>query len=236
MVRIAVCEDDVMLLDTICQMIDDNLHGEHTTMKFTSAEDVKRYIDEYGVASINILVSDIELPGENGVEMSRQFKARCPDMQFVFVTNYTDYIEDVFSVDPVFYMLKPVRAEKLVDALDKAIERIERNSEQCITIVRNTKLIRIKQSEIRYAESDRRTINLHLYDSSIRFNMKLDELEEKLPLNFLRVHKSYIVNMNCIGSISNNKVILLTGEEVPVAKAKYTEVKTSILKYLGDNL
>ncbi len=236
MVRIAVCEDDVKVLDTICQMIVDNLQCEHSILKFTSAEEVLSYVDEYGDASINILVSDIELPGENGVEMSGRLRNVHPDMQFVFVTNYTDYIEDVFSVDPVYYILKPVKTEKLVEALNKAISRIEKNNEQCITITRNTKLIRIKLNEIKFAESDRRTINLHLHSSSVHFNMRLDELEKKLPENFLRVHKSYLVNMNYIGSISNNKIVLLTGEEIPVAKAKYTDVKGSILKYLGDKL
>ncbi len=236
MIRIAVCEDDVEVLDKICHIIDENFQREHITLKFTSAEEVLAYIDEYGATSINIVVSDIELPGENGVEMSAMLRIKCPDMQFVFVTNYTDYIEDVFGVDPVYYILKPVKKEKLVEALDKAIARIEKNNEQCITIMRNTKLVRINQKEIIYAESDRRAINLHLYDSSVHFNMKLDELEEKLPENFLRVHKSYLVNMNCIGSISNNKLILLSGEEIPVAKAKYSDVKGSILKYLRDKL
>lgn len=236
MVRIAVCEDDVKVLDTICQTIDDNLKCEHSTLKFASAEEVLSFVDEYGGSSIDIVVSDIELPGENGIKMSELLKLKYPDMQFVFVTNYTDYIEDVFSVDPVYYILKPVKTEKLIEALEKAVARIAINSEQCLTIMRNTKLVRIKQNEIKYAESDRRTITLHLFGSFVHFNMKLDELEKKLPESFLRIHKSYLVNMNCIGSVSNNKVILLTGEELPVAKAKYTEVKNRVFKYLGDKL
>ena len=98
------------------------------------------------------------------------------------------------------------------------------------------KVLGIRFDEIKYVESYRRTIIIHELRQNTELVMKLDDFCKQAPDFFIRTHKSYLVNMNMIRNISNNRIELFSGETVPVAKAKYHEIKTAILRYLGEEL
>ena len=176
------------------------------------------------------------MPGLNGISMAKELKAFHPRLQFIFVTNYTEYIEEAFSVEPVFYILKPVNPQKLSEALNKAILKIEAENHNTFNITSKNKVLRIRFDEIKFVESYRRTIIIHELRQNTELVMKLDDFCSQAPKFFIRTHKSYLINMNMIRNISNNRMELFTGETVPVSKAKYHEIKTAVLRYLGEEL
>lgn len=236
MINIAVCDDNTVFLDEIIKLIDDILTEEHTITKFTNAQALISRIEDYSDQCIDIVLTDIEMPGLNGIAMAKELKTLHPRLQFIFVTNYTEYIEDAFSVEPVFYILKPVEPNKLSEALNKAILKIDAENHNTFNITSKNKVLRIRFDEIKYVESYRRTIIIHELRQNTELVMKLDDFCKQAPDFFIRTHKSYLVNMNMIRNISNNRIELFSGETVPVAKAKYHEIKTAILRYLGEEL
>lgn len=236
MINIAVCDDNPVFLNEITKLIEEIFIEEHTISKFNNAQSFISRIEDYSEDCIDIVLTDIEMPEVNGITMARELKALHPRLQFIFVTNYTDYIEEAFSVEPVFYILKPVDPQKLSEALIKATRKIESENRSTFNVTTKNKVLRIRFDEMKYVESYRRTVIIHELRQNTELVMKLDDFCKQVPDFFIRTHKSYLVNMNMIRNISNNRIELFTGETVPVAKAKYHEIKTAILRYLGEVL
>lgn len=233
MLNIAICDDNQLFLDKIADSVLSLVKEDHNVLKFASASDLIDRIEKYSGEDVDIVITDIEMPGLNGITMAKELKNLYPRIQFIFVTNYTEYIQEVFSVNPVYYILKPVNEEKLLEALEKAIEQISESDKKCFNVTSKNKIVRIRYDEIKYIESYSRKIIIHEAKRNTELLMKLDDFEKELPPYFLRIHKSYSVNMNMIRSINNNLIELFSGEVIPVAKAKYPEIKKSILRFLS---
>ena len=236
MINIAVCDDNPIFLKEIIALIDKVYNDEHTIISFSNAQALLSHIEDYSENCIDIIITDIEMPGMNGVSVAKALKPLYPRLQFIFITNYTDYIQDVFSVDPIYYILKPVDPQKLLEALEMAVTEIDAGNRNAINITSKKKVLRIRYDEIKYVESYMRTILVHEIRRNTEILMKLDDFQKQLPFFFIRTHKSYLVNMNMVRSISNNRIELFSGEIVPVAKAKFPEIKKTILHYLGEKL
>ena len=131
---------------------------------------------------------------------------------------------------------KPVDKNKLSEALEKAVAELSESDKKCFNVTGKNKILRIRLNEIKYIESFSRKIIVHETRRNTELLMKLDDFEKELPPYFLRIHKSYSVNMNMIRSINNNRIELFSGEVIPVAKAKYPEIKKNILAFLSSQL
>lgn len=236
MINIAVCDDNPVFLKEIISTIDKVYPDKHSIFAFSNAQALISHIEDYSEDCTDIIVTDIEMPGINGVNMAKSLRPLYPRLQFIFITNYTEYIQDVFTVDPIYYILKPVDPKKLVEALYKAVAAIDAGNRNAVNITSKKKVLRIRHDEIKYAESYKRTILVHELRRNTEVLMKLDDFQKMLPPHFIRTHKSYLVNMNMIRSISNNRIELFTGEIIPVAKAKFAEIKKEILHYLGEKI
>lgn len=236
MINIAICEDDFRTLKTLTDMTHSLVKDEHNIFSFTNGNDLVNRMENFQESSIDIVITDIEMPGLNGIETAKELKKLCPRVQFIFVTNYTDYIQDVFSVNPLHYILKPASEEKLNEALQKALHELNEYDKKGISITSKNKYVRIRFDDIKYIESYTRKIIVHEASRNTEILMKLDDFQSQLPDYFARAHKSYCVNMNMIRSIGNNRIELYSGEIIPVAKVKYPEIKKQILSYLGEKL
>ena len=236
MLNIALCDDNQLFLDAFAKTVSSLINEDHNILKFTNSSDLLDRIEDYSSDCIDIVITDIEMPGLDGVNMAKELKKTQPRIQFIFVTNYTEYIQEVFSVNPIYYILKPVDKVKLAEALKKAIEQLSESDKKCFNITSKNKILRIRYDEIKYIESYSRKIIIHETKRNTELLMKLDDFEKELPPYFLRIHKSYSVNMNMIRSINNNRIELFSGEVIPVAKAKYPEIKKSILMFLSSQL
>ncbi len=236
MLNIALCDDNQLFLDAFAKTVSSLINEDHNILKFASSSDLLDRIEDYSSDCIDIVITDIEMPGLDGVNMAKELKNTQPRIQFIFVTNYTEYIQEVFSVNPIYYILKPVDKVKLAEALKKAIEQLSESDKKCFNITSKNKILRIRYDEIKYIESYSRKIIIHETKRNTELLMKLDDFEKELPPYFLRIHKSYSVNMNMIRSINNNRIELFSGEVIPVAKAKYPEIKKSILMFLSSQL
>lgn len=232
--NIAVCDDNIVFLNEFVTEINKITGGVHQIFKFDNAEDLLSKIDEYSEDCIDLVITDIEMSGRNGIEMARVLKEQHPRIQVIIVTNYTEYIQDAFSFEPIHYILKPIDYEKVKEALERAEKAVEIGKRNTISITSKNKLVRVHCDEIKFVESYMRTILVHEIKCNTELYMKLDEFSSIVPPFFIRTHKSYLVNMNMIKTISNNRIELFSGEVVPVAKAKYSDVKKQVLKYLGE--
>ncbi len=178
------------------------------------------------------------MPGENGIQLARRLREARSDVIIIFVTNFIQYAPDGYEVGAFRYLLKSDAPAKLSQYLALAMEELRRRRRE-LTIQINAEHIHVPVAGILYLESDRRQITMHLLREErgeYQFYGSMSDLEQKLELlGFLRIHKSYLVNMEHIELFQHDQVRLKGGIWLPTSEKKYSELKQRYLQWEGEN-
>ena len=117
MFSIAICEDEIYLLEELRKKTEAYLKTRHFSAEihtFTSGEDLLKEQRPF-----DLILLDLVLPGMNGLEAAKQLSGS----RIIIITSYREYAVDAFEVDAVHYLLKPVTEERLYQAMDRAVNR-----------------------------------------------------------------------------------------------------------------
>jgi DNA-binding LytR/AlgR family response regulator len=175
---------------------------------------------------IQLLFIDINMPDLSGMEF---VKSLTDKPYVVFTTAYSEYALEGFQVDAVDYLLKPITFSNFLKAANKVKNLIELTENSQKESIRTTashlfvkseyKLIRIELDDIKYIESQHEYIKIHLISSSpVMTQLSLKSIEEQLPSDrFMRVHRSYIVNLAKISVIDRNRIVFDGKVYIPVS-------------------
>lgn len=141
-------------------------------------------------------------------------------------------IEEIF--EKTFYLggtlTKPIKTEYLQKSLERI--RLEKENEAGKLMIRcNRRGILIPVHEIIYLESQLHKVNIVLENKEYQCNERLAVLENYLDERFVKIHKSYLVNMNYISEFSGSEMILRTGQRIPISKNRYADTKEKIIEY-----
>ena len=165
---------------------------------------------------IQLIFIDINMPDLTGMEFVKSLTEK---PHIVFTTAYSEYAVEGFAVDATDYLLKPISYISFLKAANKVKDLIGLTSNLKIMNSRPTishifvkseyKLLRVELAEINYIESMHEYIKIHLTgNKSVMTMLSLKSMEEQLPSDqFLRVHRSFIVNLSRIGVIERNGII-----------------------------
>jgi DNA-binding LytR/AlgR family response regulator len=184
----------------------------------------------------DLVFLDIQMPVITGTDFLRSLSN--PPL-VVFTTAYQHYAVEGFELNSVDYLLKPITYERFYQAVQKVRERMAGravNKEagtatlpDHIFIRQDTRLIRVNYNQIRYIEAEKDFSSVYLEGKRLLAGMHLKMFEGILPAHlFMRVHRSYIINLSGITAVKGN-VIELGKDEVPIG-ANY---KDELFKKLG---
>ena len=173
---------------------------------------------------VDLLFVDINMPDLNGLDLVRSLTEK---PQIIFTTAYNEYAIDGFRVDALDYLLKPISYIVFLKAANKMKTWFELKGKQSeviqttndyIFVKSEYKLMRILLSEIKYIESANEYIQIHLLnDEPITSLIRLKVIEEQLPKDrFMRVHRSFIVNLDRVKVIERNRIIFDHHTYIPV--------------------
>lgn len=185
---------------------------------------------------VDLLLIDVQMPDLNGLELVSQLPVK---PLIIFTTAYSQYALDGFKVDAVDYLLKPIDFPDFQKAIGKATELLElRNSKntnietnkEFLFIKSEYKIIRINFREIIYIQGMSEYVKIHLTGRKpIMSLLSLKALEQQLPATmFMRVHKSFIVNLQKINTIERNEIVYDDGTIIPVSQ-QYKEAFQAFL-------
>lgn len=177
---------------------------------------------------IDLLLLDIEMPEETGVEFFESVKTKT---EVIFITSQTKHAVKAFENDAVDYLVKPINLDRLRQAVEKATRRITKPQEEKTSLddkylfVKNKDLLeRIFYKDINYIEATSGYVTFYTGKKNIVTNGVLKKIEEKLdPKHFVRVHRSYMVNINKITGYDSESV-KIDSKSIPLSRMYKKEV------------
>lgn len=164
---------------------------------------------------LDLVFLDIQMPELSGVNF---MKIVGDKMKYILTTAYAEYALEGYEHNVIDYLLKPVSFDRFQKSALKALERfpVEDSQNTHFFIKSSGQQHRINFNDIFYIESIKDYVNIKTINQEYIVLETLKSLESQLPDNFIRVHKSYIVNINKIKSILQKIIILNSEKEIPI--------------------
>ena len=228
MIRTIIVEDELMAQKSL-----ENLCGKNKNIElveiYSSAEDALAKINE---SNIQLVLLDIEMPGMSGLEMMDEM-SYLP--QVIFTTGNKEYAYEAFEYDITDFLKKPITPERFSKAIEKVVDVASKQDQTALASIENEiylktdgRYVRLAYDDILYFENVGDYIKAITSHGNYIFHETLKALDAKISNpRFLKVHRSYIVNMGKIKDIEDNSIVI-NDKLIPVSRAYKSLLMKSI--------
>ena len=240
MIRCLAIDDEPLALQQLVAYIQ-KIPFLELAAQCQSAMEARQYLEQ---ETVDAIFCDINMPDLNGMDFIKSLQA--PPL-VVFTTAYSEYAVEGFKVNAVDYLLKPFGMQDFQRAANRVKERLEVTTplpqqgggegvSDTIFVKTEYKIVKITIADIRYIEAMSEYLKIYLdsEDKPVITLLSMKKMEERLPDSFMRIHRSYIVNLTKIQEVNKNRVIMDSDTYLPIGDM-YKEAFQSYLdaKFLG---
>ena len=239
MLNILICDDDANMLAAIRVIVESVLKEAGEGARIHTLSDAASISDQI-LSGCDIALLDIDFDGAacTGMDIARRIRELGADTVILFVTNFIEYAPSGYEVRAFRYILKRDLNADLKAALPLALKQL---NQETLPIQVNGEIIKIPLEDILYLEVQQhnvtvvtRTVRPDHKQREYDFYGSLSDLEQKLePLGFLRIHKSYLVNMKHLKKFQCREATLDNGMTLRVGEKSYAENKQKFLLWKG---
>lgn len=231
---IAVCDDQAEELEALTNLLHIWQEEHKTTLRYKTFRNATELLDAAEKERFTLYLLDVMMPGTNGLAAAREIRGFDNAADIVFLTSSPGFAYESYGVHALDYLLKPIRAEMLFPILDQLSLR-EQRPQDGLTLKCGTMLIRVPFSQLVYVE----VINKHLY-----FNLTDGQLREVAGSlrdyeglllarpEFMRIGRSYIVNIMQIQELSPAGISTFSGKNIPIPRRLYPQLQKDYMKLL----
>ena len=202
---------------------------------FNSALDAQRFLNEN---QVDVMFLDINMPVLSGIEFLKILNKK---PYTIFTTAYSEFAVDAFTMEVEDYLLKPIVFERFFKAVQKLLRKLqpatvtastnttvvqekEEEADKYFFVKADLKIIKMAFEDVVYIEGLREYVGINTNKERIVTLIAMTKLLEVLPEDqFIRIHRSYIVNLDHVKSVYGNTVVLNNGKELPISKGQKEE-------------
>ena len=181
----------------------------------------------------DVLLLDIQMGGQNGVDLARELRQTDETLIIVFITALPDFISDGYDVSALHYLMKPVDETKLFRVLDQAAKRLS-VTDRTLLLPVDGEILRLPYKNIICAESLGRAVEITAVNGTYTVNLPTHKIEAELAEGFVRCHRSYLIALRHIQKITKTDVFLTGGKAVPLSRRLYDTVNRALLAHVRE--
>jgi len=229
---IAICDD--LAVDRIClaRMVESFFQGRQEKCHLSVFSSGEELLSRFRPGRFQILFLDIYMPGLSGMETARKIRKADRDCAIIFATTSKNHGLDSYEIQAADYLVKPFCRSDLYDALEWCLSQCIRPA-RCLRVMSEWEQTDIPLSSLRYIEIHGHLAQIHTRNGAVSVRRSLDDLEHAIQsLDFLRCHRSFLVNMNYIVRLQNNSLYLDKGELIPIGPSNAAQVKRIFADWL----
>lgn len=235
MLQIAICDDELFFREKIQKLLKGYLEKRKLPYELHSFLSGKAFLEQCeNNVKFDIVFLDISMDEIDGIQTAQRIRSFHSDTYIVFVTAFMDYALEGYKVNAVRYLMKDTLAPALEECMTAILQKMQ-VAQVTFPFLEGEK--KIYTDNILYVESKgHKSIFHYMEEGPVTYQIydKLDNLERKLEgCHFLRIHKSFLVNMKHIRKVSNYTAYLDTSEELPIPRLRFQTVKEAFVDYKG---
>ncbi len=232
--RVMVVDDERPALDELAWMLDQDPRIE-TVVSTDSAAEALRLLQEQ---SVDAVFTDIRMPGLTGVELAKVLSRFKDAPSVVFITAHDDHAVEAFELGAVDYLLKPVRDERLAEAVRRVVDAsatgaIEPDDDQIAVELGGVTRF-ISRADVRYAKAQGDYARLITADAAHLVRVPLTHLEEEWrDAGFVRIHRSLLVSLAHVEEVrmdAGRCSVVIGGEELQVSRRHTRELRDLLVR------
>ncbi len=230
--RIAILDDNPDEVSKLHEMIF-HISGNYRVDRFTEGKALMKEVENGAV--YDLLLCDVYMKGENGIEIAKQMKALCPHTPVAFITSSREHAVDAFSVDAVHYLVKPVTQEDVVEVF----RRLQNKTEPRRTLtVRIDRIVNVLyQDEIIRVESHGHNTEIICSGNTVYSIRKpFREMNELLDETFIQIKKGVTLNMRHILRMTYKDCTSRDGKTYLLRRDQAKEIRTKFYDFVKNEL
>jgi two-component system response regulator AlgR len=250
--RVLIVDDEAPARARLCNLLEDVAQQVPTDVVAAAADGVEA-LERLAAVTADVALVDIRMPRMDGIELARHLAGLACPPAVIFITAYDQYAVKAFELSAVDYLLKPVRAERLaealgkarrspaaVDALRRATEAIEPGGRRHLRCSERGRLLLVPVAEVIYFKAELKYVTARTGAREFLLEESLSQLETEFEDRFLRIHRNCLVARAAIvgferehetssADAEGHWAVLLSGvpERLPVSRRQWQQVKAA---------
>lgn len=225
--NILICDDNASTAEKIAMIVQNHSNNQHLSVTTSVFTDATHCMSGH-LGQCDIAFLDIDMKPFSGIDLARHLHTVNPNAIIVFVTNFIEYAPAGYEVKAFRYLLKPELERSFEHIFEEALDEYRKNH-QVVSFSIDSEHIEVPIQKILYLESEQRIIKMHLVNSDRpyhRFYASMKQMTDKLePMGFLRIQKSYLVNMEYIEVLKYGETRLKGGIILNSSEKKHAEIR-----------
>ena len=226
MYQIAICDDEKIFTDKLAHMIKQYSNAHHHVIDLHLFQQAADFIQS-SLESYDIVFLDVRFGEISGIEIAKALRAKNENAILIFVSAFIEYAIMGYSVHASAYLLKSDLDGTFESCMDEIFPQIG-SKEISVRVPYEHVNVDIPCKSIIYMESYKRQIQIHTslprYPSILYYAKLSDMIETLAPHGFLRIHKSYLINLSRCRRIQNRLAYMDNSTELPCSRQNYTDI------------
>ena len=208
MIKVCIIEDE----PEICKLLRRIVEKQEGFMVVSESGDFASAVSDFAKYRPDVAFVDIDLKGESGLECAKVLTEVNPKLKVIFATAHSEYMANAFEIYAFDYLVKPFNVERVVKTLSRI--KVKGEEESSAVVVQSEKqsdklmikgkeqIVFVDKKDILFIERSDHATSIVTEDEVYKTSVSLGAIEEKLgPAEFMRCHKSYIINISKISKI-----------------------------------
>lgn len=227
----AICDDEAAQLTYLSDQVRGWARRDGNSVRLSLFPSGEAFWIQYEQEKdFDLLLLDIEMGKISGVELARRIRRENADVQILFITAYPDFMAEGYEVAALHYLMKPVREERLLAALERAAANLKK-AERYEIFCTGGETVRISLGEIVSVEAFSHEVEVTARKGSFRVEETISGLEKRLGDGFVRCHRSYLAALKYVRKITRTDVVMDTGARLPLSRRRYDAVNQAFIHY-----
>ncbi|MEG0292026.1 MAG: LytTR family DNA-binding domain-containing protein [Anaerovoracaceae bacterium] len=235
MIKIGICDDERLFHQEIQELIN-NIYGSENINIESFGSGKALLFDAEQSRDYDILIMDIDLGSENGIKIAEAAIELMPAVQIIFMSGFTSYFIDVYQVEHIYFLQKPIDEESLKKSLERAFKNMGTKKQEVYRVKSKGSVTTIFLNEIILFERIGRKVIVKTTREEIDFYGTIANIEGELPGNFAKCHSSCIINLDRIKKLERTKAIMQKDYEVPISRRWQKSIKEEHINILKKEL
>lgn len=209
MLNFVLCDDNELILAKLCKMLESIFINNNLSAQIVFSSTNSEKVLEYVMTNeVHVLLLDIELKSKlTGIEIANIIRKKNKNLYLIFTTGHLEYGLIAYQCKTFDYLSKPITLERLESTIFRLFEDISSKPKNFLKIENKNTVINL--DSVKYIQKDGMKLTFYTDNREYKIYSSFKKISESLPDNFIRCHKSYIINVDKITNIQTNANLVL---------------------------